>query len=87
MKSGLTAFTSGWVIGPDRSEPLGMTYPTCELVFVGSPSIRDIGPLGVGKGFVPSPQAFDSTSTPDNPQSICGKAAASMISDKDSPAP
>ena len=45
MKSGLTAFTLGRVIGLD----------ICEPVLVGSPSTRDIGPLGVGKGFVPSP--------------------------------
>ena len=55
MKSGLTAFTLGRVIGLDISEPLGMAYPICELVLVGSPSTRVIGPLGVGKGFVPSP--------------------------------
>ena len=87
MKSGLTALTSGRVIGLGRSESLGMAYPICEPVLVGSPSIRDIGPLGVGKGFVLSPQAFDTTSTLDNRPSVCGKAAASMISDKDSPAP
>ena len=55
MKSGLTAFTLGRVIGPDISEPLGMAYPICEPVLVGPPSTRDIRPQGVGKGFVPSP--------------------------------
>ena len=55
MKSGLTAFTSSQVIGPDKSKPLGMPYPICGPVLVGSPSTRDIRPLGVGKGFVPSP--------------------------------
>ena len=64
-----------------------MSYPICEPILVRSPSTRDIEPLGVGKDFVPSPQAFDTTLNPDNPPSVCGKAGASMIYDKDSLAP
>ena len=32
MKSRLTTFTSGQVIGPDGSEPLGMACPICGWV-------------------------------------------------------
>ena len=44
MKSGLTAFTLGQVIGPDRIEPLGMAYPICEPVLFGFPQLGILGP-------------------------------------------
>ena len=89
IELGLTAFSSGRIIRSVRSEPFGMAEPISEPILVESHSTRDIGPLGIGKGFDPNPQAFDTNSTPNNPPRlvVCGNVVASLIYDKDNPTP
>ena len=88
IKLGLTAFASSRIIRPVRSQPLGMANPISESILLESHSTRNIGPLGVGKGFDPSPQAFDTNSTPENlPRLVIREnVVAPLISDKDNPA-
>ena len=89
IESGLTVFSLGRIIRSVRSEPFGMAKPISEPILVESHSTGDIGPLGMGKGFDPNPQAFDTNSTLNNPPrlAVCGNVVASMIFDKDNPTP